>query len=161
MTTPLLFALWVCLFSGMMFGHDIHISYGTATLSEKTLSVKVTFYKDDFMTALKNWRGSALQGLSDKDFDQLKRDYLRHHFEVFANDHQQLQLHIETHNEDAQSIWFQLRFRAAAPIDRLTLRYRALTDEFSNQMNLLTMQTAAGKKNFIFKSGQAEQTLKN
>ncbi len=155
-----LFLIWFCLNTGVLYGHDIHISYGKAKLSEKNLSVKVTFYKDDFMQALQNWRGRSLQGLSNNDFDQLKLDYLRRHFEVFINDNQQLQLSIETHNEDEQSIWFELHFQASTQINALTLKYRVLTAEFSNQMNLLTIQKTQKKKNLIFKSGQTEQTIR-
>ena len=98
--------------------------------------------------------------LDVNDFDQLKLDYLRRHFEVFINDNQQLQLSIETHNEDEQSIWFELHFQASTQINALTLKYRVLTAEFSNQMNLLTIQKTQKKKNLIFKSGQTEQTIR-
>ena len=44
--------------------HAIHISYGEATLEDKEFYGKLTFYYDDFMLALKNWKGSDTKNMT-------------------------------------------------------------------------------------------------
>ena len=59
--------------------HAIHISYGEATIKGDEFYGRLTFYYDDFMLALKNWKGSELKDFTPGQYTELKNDYLRKH----------------------------------------------------------------------------------
>ncbi len=135
--------------------HDIHISYGEARIGAGELNGRVSFYKDDFLKALANWRG----GGRGEDFAQLARVYLQEHFTVRANRNGQLSLTITEFGEDGASVWFRFKFSCGEKIASLTIRHTALSEEFGDQMNLLTVHSGEDSRSLIFSKASPEKAL--
>ncbi|MES2765742.1 MAG: hypothetical protein V4642_07740, partial [Bacteroidota bacterium] len=73
-------ALFILLiiFSVSISAHDVHISYCQATIEKNVLKGKVTYYRDDFEKALKNWVGNKT--LSGNEHWQAKLKFLKEKF---------------------------------------------------------------------------------
>jgi len=135
--------------------HDIHISYGEARAGEGEFSGRVSFYKDDFLKALANRLGGGREG----NFVQLAGEYLQEHFTVTASRNGQLSLTITEFGEDGASIWFRFKFSCGEKTASLTIRHTALLEEFSDQMNLLTVHAGEDSRSLIFSKSSPEKTL--
>jgi hypothetical protein len=138
------------------FYHSIHISFGTAILQNHEFSGKVIFYKDDFFKALQNWKNKDFRNLSNDEYDELKKNYLKYHFTAAINDSLKLNLSVWGNNEDESSIWFYFKFESTEQIKHIDIKYDVLFSEFSNQMNLLNLTTPTGEQSLIFSTSTQE-----
>lgn len=142
----------------VMIFHSIHISYGEAIVSGNEMSGKITFYKDDFMKALKKLNSNSLRNLTDKQFDEMKLKYLRDHLAVYA-DGRELTLTITHNNENESSIWFNFKFTYAGEINTIEIKNNSLIEEFSDQMNLLNISSSSSDQSLIFTDGKQKQKI--
>ena len=140
--------------------HDFHMSYGESTLTDKYFKGKITFYKNDFFEALKNFNSASTKNFSRKDYDKLKKSYLENHFRVIINGSYKPDLQITTNNEDDASIWFNFIFRSAEEIHLIKIIFNPLFNEYNGQMNILNIMTPEGEESKIFKESQSEYELK-
>ena len=138
------------------------------TLTDYGIYGKVTFYKDDFMLALKNRKGNSFKKLTNKDFDDLKFNYLQNHIDVFANGNpdadvqgKKLQLIITGNNENESSIWFDFKFNSDEKIKSLEIKNDVLINEFSDQMNLLNINSSSGDQSLIFSKSKQKLLIKS
>lgn len=136
--------------------HDFHMSYGESTISSNEFKGKITFYKDDFFKALKNFNEKNIANFSNNDFDELKKNYLIKHFQVIINNKDKLKLNITGNDEDASSIWFSFLFKATEEIHSIKIIHSALFNEFSDQLNILNITTPNGEESKIFKESHPE-----
>ena len=149
------------LFLNINVFHSIHISYGEASLKEDEIYGRITFYKDDFILALKNWKGTALKNLNNKEFDLLKLEYLQNHFTLVANQNKKLMLLLTGNNEDESSIWFTFKFISNEKIESLEMKYNVLINEFNDQMNLLNISSSSGDQSLIFNASNQQLKIKS
>lgn len=129
--------------------HAIHLSFGRAEISNKTIDGEISFYKDDFFTALRRHYGKNLTGLKRDQYSKLKYEYLNKHFNVKA-DGSFLKLLLTGNNEDESLIKFEFRFETNAQINKIIIKHNSLISEFSDQMNLLNILTFNGECSLVF-----------
>ena len=144
---PLLIAM---LFINALWGHDIHISRCKAKVSGHKFSGKLTFFKDDFMTALEKWHGKSLVGFSNEAFDQLKIDYLKANFSAIANKNITLKLVLTGHKEDKKSIWFRFKFECETEIKSLKIIQTTLFEPFPQQVNMMHVHAENREYHYAF-----------
>lgn len=140
--------------------HSIHISFGEVDFLHYEINAKVTFYKDDFLLGLKNSRGESLKYLKSKDYDELKLNYLKAHFNVIVNRGKKLPLIITGNNENESTIWFNIKFTSDEKINSLEITNDILVNEFRDQMNLFNIKTLSGEQSFIFNKSKQKFSIK-
>ncbi len=141
--------------------HAIHISYGEATLKGNEFFGKLTFYYDDFMLALKNWKGENIKNFSAKQYTELKNNYLKKHLIALVNNNIRLNLIITGNSGNDKSIWFEFKFTSAEKINIVNLKYDVLMNEYSDQLNLLNVASPSGDHSLIFSQSKNEIKIIN
>lgn len=136
--------------------HSIHISYAHADQRGDALHVHVTYFKDDFFSAMHAWKSSAPAG--DAEWTAKKLAYLQSVWNVAVNG-VSLPLAIASSTEDGQSLSFELDFRGIAPHENIFVSHRALFDLYGDESNLLTIHTTSSDENFVLTKGRPECTL--
>ncbi len=139
-----------------LFAHDFHMSYGESVLTIKEFKGKITFYKDDFFKGLRNFNTGNFKNFQPKDYDKIKNEYLAKHFQVVINKKSSLPLNITDNNEDASSIWFSFSFKSEEEIKTIKIIFSILFNEYSDQMNILNIDTPNGEESKIFKESKPE-----
>lgn len=151
--------LLLCFWAMPLPAHNIHISYGNGTLSETSLTLRLTFFKDDFNRAVQQW--SEQTQPETAAVEPLENRFLRAHFSVTAGEGQPLPLSVTAGAEDGSSIWFKIECRWAAPTEQLRIQNTALFTAFSDQMNLLNVKTPQGELGFILTAAAPSASLSN
>jgi len=142
-------------------GHDIHISYSQAELKGSDLFVKVSYYKDDFTKAVKNWYGSKADNLSSQEFGQAEFEYVKNYFRVWANGDykQQVTPELLKMTDDGTSIIFEMKYNAQS-FTSLIIDERVLFKEYSDQMNIFFIKAFAKEDNHIFTASKPTLIVK-
>ena len=127
--------------------HDIHISYSQAEFSGGMLSVKVSYYKDDFTKAVKNW----YQGKADNISQESEFEYVRNYFRVWLNNDYSKQVlpTLPKRTDDGTSVIFELKFSCGSA-NSLIIDQRVLFKEYSDQMNIFFIKGFGKETNHIF-----------
>ncbi len=139
--------LLLIIFSVSISAHDIHISYCQATIEKNVLKGKLTYYRDDFEKALKNWAGN--KQLSGDANWQAKLKFLKEKFRA-TNNSKSIPITIINSGVDNSSIWFEFSFTADAPIVKLDMENSILFKEYNDQMNLIGIKTPNKEFSHIF-----------
>ncbi|MEP7233958.1 MAG: DUF6702 family protein [Ignavibacteriota bacterium] len=145
-----LFALCVLLFSfaGVTRAHDIHISYAKAELKDGVLSVKVSYYKDDFTRAVKDWYAAGANAKSDIQAEEF--EYVKNYFRVWSGNYQSpITPELTARHDDGTSVIFEMKFTADTSTS-LILDQRVLFKEYPDQMNILFIKAFSKEANHIF-----------
>ena len=143
----------------IVLAHSIHISYCNATATPTEFSGKASYYKDDFFLALKNWKGGNVNGLTDDDWNKLKYDYLSEKLRAISDNTAPLKLTIESSGEDVSEIWFQFRFTTQTSMHSLNVSQSILFREYSDQSNIMMIQTATKQYNHVFVPSDSTFTI--
>lgn len=159
------FLIAIVLLGLMSFGsaeipHDFHMSYCQAELSGKVLTGKISYFKDDFYLALKNWKGSDLTGLPKEEFDKIVVGYLGATLRVTVNGSQPLPLKVTSREEDGGSVLVQFQFTSSIEIKSLVIENSVLLKEFKDQSNLMLMKYGRKEVNQIFDNSTRTMTIK-
>jgi len=130
--------------------HSIHISYCKANATATCFSGKVTYYKDDFFMALRNWKSGNIAGLSNDDWTNAKKQFLQSQLRATDDNSTALVLSITASGEDESSIWFEFQFTSSAPLHTLTVTETMLFKEYMDQTNIMMIHTDAKDLNHVF-----------
>ena len=135
--------------------HSIHISYSQAELKGNDLFVKVSYYKDDFTKAVKNWYGGKAASLSAPDFQNAEIEYLKNFFRVWSNRSYKSQVmpDVLKVTDDGTSIIFELKFSSSL-FNSIIIDQRVLFKEFSDQSNIFFIKAFSKEGNHIFTPSQ-------
>ena len=130
--------------------HDIHISYSQAEMKGNELFVKVSYYKDDFTKAVKNWYQGKADNLSVQEMQNAEFDYVKNYFRVWNGDYtnQVLPVLVKLH-DDGTSIIFEMKFSCNAA-QSIIIDQRVLFKEYSDQMNIFFIKGFGKDTNHIF-----------
>jgi len=144
-----LFLLW--LLSQRAVAHDIHISYSQAELKGNELHIKVSYYKDDFTKAVKNWYQGRADNFTFEQFQSAEFEYVKNYFRVLANgDYKNLILpKLEEIKDDGTSIIFELNFSCNS-FHSIIIDQRVLFKEYNDQMNIFFIKAFGKEVNHIF-----------
>jgi hypothetical protein len=130
--------------------HDIHISYSQAELKSGELFVKVSYYKDDFTKAVKNWYGTKADNLSPQEFQNAEFEYVKNYFRVWAGNYNaQVMPVLLKITDDGTSLIFEMKFSAPS-LTALIIDQRVLFKEYSDQMNIFFIKAFSKEDNHIF-----------
>jgi len=152
------FSLFTC--APKARAHDIHISYSQAELKGGELFVKVSYYKDDFTKAVKNWYGSKAENLSPQEFQQAEFEYVKNFFRVWTGSYSsQVMPALLKITDDGTSIIFEMKFVAASP-SSLIIDERVLFKEYGDQMNIFFIKAYSKEENHIFTSSKPTFLIK-
>jgi hypothetical protein len=124
-------------------GHDIHISYCKSTLTVRSLSGRVTFYKDDFRKGLAAWSGSDPVGMTADTRRQAMLGYLLEHVRATANGSVAMRFTRIIKGEEGSSIWFEFSLESPVPLGRVAFENSVLFREYSDQINLVLVSTGS------------------
>src|SRR5690348_8040578 len=67
------------------FAHDIHISYSQAEVKPGGLYLKVSYYKDDFTKAVKNWYQGKADNYSAEQFKNAEFEYIKNFYRLWTD----------------------------------------------------------------------------
>ncbi|MEI8133560.1 MAG: DUF6702 family protein [bacterium] len=131
--------------------HDIHISYAQAELKGNTLSVKVSYYKDDFSKAVKSWYQGRADHFSDEQFKDAEFEYVKNYFRVATNGDNKgiVAPKLMSRTDDGSTVVMQLEYTCANP-SQITIDHRVLFKEYSDQMNIFFIKAFGKEENHIF-----------
>ncbi len=138
--------------------HDVHISYCKAELTGRTLTGTVTIYRDDFIKALRNWKGIELHTLAGSAMLGAVTEFLDGHLSATA-DGRRLPLMIISTGTDNASMRFTFSYTSASPIGSMTFSNTILFAEYGDQMNLMAVKTPKRDYNFIFTPSKPNGSL--
>ena len=145
--------LWIAilLLSRSSYAHDIHISYSQAELSGNQLHVKVSYYKDDFTKAVKNWYEGKADNYSPAQFQSAEFEYIKNYFRVWSDAFlsQQVLPKLLKISEDGTSIIFELQF-SVENFSSLVIDEQVLFREYKDQMNIFYIKAPSKEANHIF-----------
>ena len=104
-----LFIIAWLLLGGSVFAHDIHISYSQAELNGRDLHVKVSYYKDDFTKAVRNWYQGRADNFSIEQFQAAEFEYVKNYFRVWTDCDLKLQImpKLLNYTDDGTTIIFE------------------------------------------------------
>jgi hypothetical protein len=141
--------------------HDIHISYSQAELKGNELRVKVSYYKDDFTKAVKNWYQGKADNLSSAEFQSAECEYVKNYFRVGANgDYRNLIMPKPLKvADDGTSIIFELSFSCDS-FHSIIIDQRVLFKEYADQMNIFFIKAFGKEENHIFTPGKPTVVIK-
>ena len=147
----LIFSLSFFAFLEPANAHDIHISYSQAELKGNDLFVKVSYYKDDYTKAVKNWYQGKAENLSGQEFETAEFEYLKNYFRVWANgDYAQPVLPtLIKQSDDGTSIIFEIKYTHSS-FSSLIIDERVLFKEYSEQTNIFFIKAFSKEDNHIF-----------
>ncbi|MFI5264063.1 MAG: DUF6702 family protein [Candidatus Kapaibacterium sp.] len=152
------FSLFAC--ARPMRAHDIHISYSQAELKGGELFVKVSYYKDDFTKAVKNWYGAKADNLSPQEFQNAEFEYVKNFFRVWAGNYSaQVMPVLLKLTDDGTSIIFEIKFSSASPTS-LIIDQRVLFKEYGDQMNIFFIKAFSKEDNHIFTASKPTLIIK-
>ena len=141
-------------------GHDIHISYSQAELKGGELFVKVSYYKDDFTRAVKNWFGAKAESLSQQEFQNAEFEYVKNFFRVWSGGYSsQVMPVLLKITDDGTSIIFEMKF-STDPTSSLIIDERVLFKEYGDQMNIFFIKAFAKEDNHIFTAAKPTLIIK-
>lgn len=128
-----LIAVWfVAAVSRLEGRHDIHIGYCRAVVLPTVVSGKITYYKDDFLAALRQHQEK--HQLKSLDF----YSYLSQHLQLQEGG-KPIPLIVDQYGEDESTIWFTFKFYFKHSSRTLTLVHTSLADLHSDQLNITTI----------------------
>ncbi|MEP7220871.1 MAG: DUF6702 family protein [Bacteroidota bacterium] len=139
--------------------HDVHISYCKAQLSRTSLSGKVSYYKDDFVKALRNRQGTAFYGQGPAQLEAAITAYMRQNFTATTSAGEKLPLIITSTGLDESSIWFNFAFSSSAPITSILISNSVLFQEFREQMNMVNVKTPSGEHSLVLTSSEPSGSI--
>jgi len=139
--------------------HNIHISYCKATAAPDVFTGKVTYYKDDFFLALRNWRGGALQATSNDDWSRLKLSFLQEKLHAIADGSLPVPINVDSSGEDASSIWFYFRFAPSHPMHTIAIIHTLLFKEYMDQTNIMMIHANSADCSHVFVSSDSTYTV--
>ena len=130
--------------------HDIHISYSQAELKDGNLSIKVSYYKDDFTKAVKNWYQGKADRFSPEEMQAAELDYVKNYFRVWNGSYNnQIMPALVKITDDGTSIIFNLNFSCVSA-NALIIDQRVLFKEYGDQMNIFFIKAFGKEENHIF-----------
>ncbi|MDB5035144.1 MAG: hypothetical protein JWQ98_2385 [Chlorobi bacterium] len=139
--------------------HDVHISYCKSQLTRTSLSGKVSYYKDDFVKALRNRQGTAFYGQGPARLEQAITAYMRQNFTATTGAGEKLPLIITSTGIDETSIWFNFTFSSSAPISSISIGNTVLFQEFRDQMNMINVKTPTGEHSLVLTSSDPNGSI--
>jgi len=131
--------------------HDIHISYSQAELKGNELSVKVSYYKDDFTRAVKNWYQGKADNFSNEQFQSAEFEYVKNYYRLWSDadmKHQVMPKLLKV-SDNGTSIIFELQF-SYETASLVVLDQRVLFKEYGDQMNIFFIKSSGKEANNIF-----------
>jgi hypothetical protein len=138
--------------AGAKARHDVHISFGKATLKSNILEAKLTIYKDDLLRALANWHAGGYAGMNSESFQQLEIRYVSNYFRVWSNSESQLALRSFSISEQDASVTFSLDYAVTTSLTSITVDSRILFREYIDQANVHVIEAFGREENHVFTS---------
>ncbi|MBS1913836.1 MAG: hypothetical protein JST22_17745 [Bacteroidetes bacterium] len=128
--------------------HDVHISYCQSEIIGNVFKGKVTYYKDDLLRAVADWRANV-GSLTAAQQQAVMTDFVRDHFRVYSGN-QMLAWSSITRGENGKSVWFELRAESRTRLQSATIMHNALFHVYGDQMNLMVLKAGGSEYNYIF-----------
>jgi hypothetical protein len=138
--------------AGAKARHDVHISFGKATLQGKVLEAKLTIYKDDLLRALTDWHTGGYTGMDAESFRQLEIRYVGNFFRVWSDKESQLHLNSCNISQQDASVTFALYYSLPTTPESITVDCRVLFQEYIDQANVLVIEAFGREENHVFTS---------
>lgn len=143
--------LTVLVIISMLRFHSIHISYGKAEVTDRTVHIKVSYYKDDYMKAVDQWYGNKLSTFTAQQVNDAQIGYFKNFFRLWSGEKFTHPLAIVNYqlNDDATSVIFEATFTSDIPISLLTVDHRSMLKEYNDQSNILSLHGFGKEYNVI------------
>ena len=157
------FKLCVMLLLSMLKFHSIHISYSKAEVSERAVHFKVSYYKDDLLKAIDTWYKGKAASLSGAALQQAETEYLKNHVRFWAGKgfSHPLTLASYTLTADGTSVIFEATYSSDIVITMLSVDHRVICEDYSDQMNILTLKAFGKDHNIISTAAKPTTTISN
>ena len=131
--------------------HDIHISYSQAELKGNELFVRVSYYKDDFTKAVKNWYQGKADNFSNEQFQSAEFEYVKNYYRLWtdADLKHQVMPKLLNVSDNGTSIIFEIQF-SCVETHSITIDQRVLFKEYNDEMNIFFIKSSGKEANHIF-----------
>jgi len=130
-----------------IFGlHPLYLAVANMDVDAQKGSIvlSIRLFTDDLETVLHNkynidgWIGTPRE---HRDGRRLLKDYLNERFSIVVNNNEKIILVTDSMTINDDAMWFYLKGVAQQPIKRVEIDNRILTDFFSNQINLVIINS--------------------
>lgn len=146
---PILIFL-IAFFVGFGNEHNIHLTYSKVLLEEHNITVRTSFFLDDFDEMLSNFHKKSLENLPHNGkTDSLLLPYLSEHFVVVANG-DTLRAHIVSSGVEADMCFYIYSYSTDIPIREIAYSNSILFKEFPDQKNMISVQHLDTEKTWSF-----------
>lgn len=130
--------------------HNIHLTYSKVLLEERNITVRTSFFLDDFEVMLSNFHKKPFKDLSHNGkTDSLLLPYLNKHFVVMANG-DTLKAQIVSSGVEADMCFYIYSYNTENPIQEIQYSNSILFKEFPDQKNMISVQHLDTEKTWSF-----------
>lgn len=158
---------WLLLFWPLLFcsftRHPFHTSLTQVQYSAtgQTFEVSIRLFTDDFETALTKENGGVAVHLQNQKQDRLIEKYIRKQFIIADAQRKPKALtYIGYEPEaDAQWVYFEIPDQSSDGLKNVVIKNALLMDLFSDQVNLVNLQSSQQKKTVVFRNNQPVQAV--
>lgn len=120
--------------------HNIHLTYSKVLLEEKDITIRTSFFLDDFDKMLSNFHEISFNNLShDGKSDSLLLPYLNQYFVVIA-DGDTLRAQIVSSGVEADMCFYIYSYKTTENINKIQYSNSILFKEFPDQKNMISVQ---------------------
>jgi hypothetical protein len=141
--------------------HAVHISYGDLTITQESMKGSFTFFKDDWAKATEHWFGKSISTEPKASQDWMELEYLKAHVRFWSDGFGAPIAIVPRMKDDAgQSVTYEFTAAIPAPHRTIIIDSRVALSEYSDQMNLMTVNVHGESTNLIFTSDHTTSTIK-
>ncbi len=143
--------------------HSIHISYAKAEVLDRVVHIKISYYKDDLLKATDSWYKGKAGALTGSALEQAEANYIKEHVRFWSGKGftHQLTATTFTLSEDGSSVIFDATYTSDIPIVILSVDDRVICEDYSDQMNILTLKAFGKDHNIISTASKPTTTISN
>ncbi|TGE19257.1 DUF6702 family protein [Hymenobacter elongatus] len=158
-----LFLLAACLCSLAAVAHAYHASLMEVRYNapKQELEVALKVFTDDFEKALSvgQPRPVSFEQTPKSLLTPLITELLRNSLAFGSKPGEVLPTQLIGFEKERDAHWLYLAVKLPRPTTMLVLRHKLLTNNFSDQMNIVNLDAGGKKQSALFRDGNAEQKL--
>jgi hypothetical protein len=146
--------------------HDLHVAYADVAVEGAVLAARIRIFKDDLERALGSDLGvDAVQLDPGPEADALVLRYLRRHLRLEREGAELVPEILQSGEDllDREPIWWVVvQYRAAGPVEELTVRNTILLELFDDQRNVVKFVRFPDEtsRTFYFAHGEEERRVR-
>ena len=150
-----------CLLSSFAPKHQYHVSVTQMQLDKaaKSFEISIRIFTDDLEKGISEDNNKRVFSIKNNDQNNpFVERYIRKHF-TLINVQKKAEVQYLGKEEEADATWIYLEIPFSDNPEGWKLQNSILMEVFDDQVNMTNLKLPSGPKTFLYKKGQAVQTL--